>query len=242
MSKRTGQVLSVLFCSLAGGPLLLAQGAAPGQISGQMPGSMQVNHAAVLVQPAATGSPAAGARLRASSLLDQSAAPASITFTGGRLTIQATNSSLRAILTDLQIRTGVKVEGLNHDVRIFGVYGPGNAQEVLSALLDDSGYNVLISGVKADGSPREIDLSARTVAAAAQPGAARTQAADEDDEVEADVQPPPPPQTLSAPAQPGQPNTPPQVKTPQQMLEEMQKLHQALSAGQGQSPAQQPPQ
>ncbi len=169
------------------------------------------------------------------SLLDQSPAPPVIEFTGGRLTIHAANSSLRAILDDLGTRTGTRVEGLGRDERIFGVYGPGNPQEVLSALLDDSGYNVLIAGRKPDGSPREVVLSARAAAAPAPAQtAARTQAADENDDGDVpDTAPYQQPAPFIAPPQqnvppPGQPAAgPQQVKTPQQMLEELQRLRQS---------------
>ncbi len=159
------------------------------------------------------------------SLLQQPAKPASVTFVDGKLSIEAMNSSLRAILNDLEQRTGTRVEGLNKDERIFGVYGPGDPQEVLAALLDDSGYNVLISGQRADGAPRAITLSTRT-ASAAGPGGTKTQASDEDDDAEeapAFVQPPPVPQPQPANAVPAG-NGQPQVKTPQQLLEELQKL------------------
>ncbi len=180
----------------------------------------------------------------ASSLLDQPAAAPVLTYAGGMLTIQAANSSLRAILDAMRDRTGVTVQGLAKDERIFGVYGPGNPQEVLSALLDDSGYNVLISGRKPDGSPREIVLSTRSASAPSAQTAANTQSAQEDDDSEAGEQAPPPPQQgffgmaqgqvgPGAPVQPsnGQPNTPqngqPQpVRTPQQMLEELQRMRQ----------------
>ena len=189
---------------------------------------------------AAAGSRAASP-VRAASMLDQAAQPASIQLVDGKLMIQATNSSLRTILDDLEQRTGTKVEGLSRDERIFGVYGPGNPQEVLAAVLDDSGYNVLISGRKVDGSPREVVLSTRTAAAAAPAAANKTQAADEADDEGAEAAPPqfapPPPQPAPA-AAPG--SGPQQVKTPQQMLEELQKMRLgAAAAGATQAPPQQ---
>ena len=196
---------------------------------------------AALAQTAAVPAPAVPARAavptRPPSLLDQAAAPAVVELNGGQLTIRATNSSLRAILDDLEQRDGVKVEGLSRDERIFGVYGPGNPQEVLSALLDDSGYNVLISGRKGDGSPREILLSTRTASALATPAATRTQAADEEEDADPPeaqpVPPPPPPPSAPGPAA----NGAPQVKTPQQMLEELQRMRQT-AGGQASAPQQ----
>ncbi len=190
------------------------------------------------------GVPASVAQAGApSSLLDQSPAAPVIQLAAGKLTIQAANSSLRAILDDLQTRTGTKIQGLSGDERIFGVYGPGNPQEVLSALLDDSGYNVLISGRNADGAPREIVLSAHAAgppAGATAQGGTRTQASGEDDDSEGETTPVPQP-ALFAPPQPVQPSgastAPPgspqqQIKTPQQMLEELQRMRANPNAGQ----------
>ncbi len=180
------------------------------------------------------------AQAAAPSLLDQPPAAPVVSFAGGKLTIQAANSSLRAILDVLQARTGATVEGFGKDERIFGVYGPGAPQEVLSALLDDSGYNVLIAGKRPDGAPREVVLSARDAAAsngapAGQPTQAAQDADDGSDQAE-QVQPPQPalfgpggvggqgfpqPQPNAQNGQNGQP-----VKTPQQLLDELQRLRQ----------------
>ncbi len=174
------------------------------------------------------------------SMLDQAATPPAIQLIDGKLTITATNSSLRAILDDLQTRTGTKIEGLNRDERIFGVYGPGDPQEVLASLLDDSGYNVIISGVKTDGAPREIVLSTRVATAATGPAQTpRTQAADEDDEGdEASPSQQPAlfgasPAAATANTQQPAANAQQQVRTPQQMLEELQRMRQNGGAAQG---------
>jgi hypothetical protein len=164
------------------------------------------------------------------SMLEQTPQAPIIHLDGGALTIEATNSSLRAILDDLGRRTGTRIDGLGHDERIFGVYGPGNPQQVLSALLDDSGYNFVISGRNPDGSPREIALTTRTAGVVVPAAAAPTQAAQEDDDSDAaDTQAPqplftPPPQQAQPPGQPGNPQ---QAKTPAQMLQELQQLRQA---------------
>ncbi|RRA49698.1 hypothetical protein [Acidipila sp. EB88] len=183
--------------------------------------------------PATAVMPTAPAQPKLLSMLDQPPTPAQIDLSSGRLTIRATNSSLLSILHTLESQTGTKVEGLGRDERIFGVYGPGNPQDVLGALLDDSGYNVLISGRRPDGSPREVILSARTTIA---PGAAAartpTQAAAEDDEQEP-VEQPPVPQPLASPLPAAAASSPQQIKTPQQMLEELQRLRQSATPQQG---------
>ncbi len=163
-------------------------------------------------------------------MLDQAAQPAAVQLEQGKLTIQATNSSLRAILVDLERRTGMHVDGLSTDQRIFGVYGPGNPSEVLASLLDDSGYNVLIAGKLPDGTPRKIELSGKNSAApqtAAQPTQAAQEAAEDDgDDSTAPQQDQPPPPTMTTPAPAAAGANPSPIRTPQEMLEELQKLRQ----------------
>ena len=171
---------------------------------------------------------------QAPSMLQQPAQPATVQLTGGKLTIEATNSSLRAILDDLEHRTGTHVEGLSSDQRIFGVYGPGNPQEVLASLLDDSGYNVVISGKQSDGAPREVELSAKTATAATPQSAGVTQAAQEndtDDDAPTNLFQAPAAQMPAPLPTPNPGANPNQVRTPQQMLEELQRMRQAQQGG-----------
>jgi hypothetical protein len=84
---------------------------------------------------------------------------ATITWDSHGLSIQADNSSLRQILDDVAAVTGAKVEGLGPDQRIFGEYGPGRANDVLSQLLQGSGYNVLMIGDQGQGTPRKVLLT-----------------------------------------------------------------------------------
>ena len=88
-------------------------------------------------------------------------ADASVTWDSRGLLINAANSSLKQILNDVSAATGAKVEGLGADQRIFGAYGPGRARDVLSQLLEGSGYNVLMIGDQGEGTPRQIVLTAR---------------------------------------------------------------------------------
>jgi hypothetical protein len=88
-------------------------------------------------------------------------ADASVTWDSHGLLISAQNSSLKQILSDVSAATGAKVEGLGADQRIFGNYGPGKAREVLSQLLDGTGYNVLMIGDQGEGTPRQIVLTSR---------------------------------------------------------------------------------
>jgi len=137
------------------------------------------------------------------------------------LRIDAANSSLQQILKAVSADTGAKVQGLGADQRIFGTYGPGPARDVLSQLLDGTGYNVLLIGDQGEGTPREIVLSAQPTGPAPV-NAARSMNNDDDYEAEQ-----PPPQPLEPPAfrgpefhRPEAPGTPP--RTPQQIMEELQ--------------------
>ena len=163
------------------------------------------------------------------SLLEQPAVPATVALRDGRLSVTAANASLSQTLRDVAAATGMQIDGISKDQRVFGVYGPGSPREVLSALLDDSGYNVMMVGGLKDGAPRQVVLSARAAgsSAASSSPTTRTQASEDDD----DEAPAPPaeqqqPAMVTPPAgTPGTPGNPAQVRTPQQMLEELQQLH-----------------
>lgn len=86
----------------------------------------------------------------------------SVTWDSQGLRVQAANSSLHQILNEVATTTGAKIEGFGQDQRVFGVYGPGQARDVLSQILTGSGYNVLMVGELGQGAPRQIILSSRT--------------------------------------------------------------------------------
>lgn len=83
---------------------------------------------------------------------------AKIVWNSHGLRIEAANSSLDEILREVSLQTGIKVEGMDGDQRIFGVYGPGPAREVLNSLLDGCGYNILMVGDRGAGTPQRIVL------------------------------------------------------------------------------------
>ncbi len=106
------------------------------------------------------------------------------------LLIVASNSSLAQILKEVSKETGVKVEGMDADERVFGTYGPGPARDVLSRLLDGSAYNVLMIGDRGQGAPRRIVLSpSSTVAAAAQQTASTPPSPPSGEDTAADQEP-----------------------------------------------------
>lgn len=176
-----------------------------------------------------------------SPVLDTPAEPAHIAIKDGKLSIQAKNSSLTDILHQLAKDTGMSIDGLTKDQRVFGVYGPDNPRQVLSELLDGAGYNVLMLGSTESGAPRALQLSIRSNApiAAGQPtNIARQQ---EDDEQEDN--PPPvnfPPAGMVSPRSPMAPpnQAPPHngVKSPQQLLQELEQMRRQQQQQQQQQP------
>jgi hypothetical protein len=149
---------------------------------------------------------------------------ATVVWDSHGLRIDAANSSLAQILQAVSTDTGAKVEGLHADQRIFGTYGPGPARDVLSQLLDGTGYNVMMIGDQGEGTPRQIVLSAQPTGPAPV-NAGRSM--NSDDDYEADQQQP---QPLEQPAFRGgfQPPEPPGAppRTPQQIMQELQQQQQ----------------
>jgi hypothetical protein len=85
---------------------------------------------------------------------------ATVLWNSHGLSVNAHNSSLRQILSDICMDTGARLEGPTPaDVRVFGTYGPGPASEVISQLLNGTGYNLLMIGDQGSGAPRQIVLS-----------------------------------------------------------------------------------
>jgi hypothetical protein len=170
-------------------------------------------------------------------MLQQPAQDAQIVFANGNLSIHADNSSLAAILHQVASNSGMKIEGLGGDERVFGNFGPGTPRDVLADLLVGTAYNQVLLGDLSNGAPRELILSP-TRGGAAAPSAAPQVSANanaEDNEPEAVEAPPPPPQ--EAPAASGQ-QPPPGVRTPQQLFEQLQQMRAAQGRGQ-QQPVQQ---
>jgi hypothetical protein len=154
--------------------------------------------------------------------------PASVVWNGQGLRIDASNSSLLQILNAVSTATGAKVEGLSSDQRVFGAFGPGRARDVLSQLLQGSGYNVIMIGDQGRGTPRQILLSAR--AATNPQSVAKNAPTNNGDDDDADDQPPAPePAPAPIPVHPGFP-----PRSPQQIMQEMQQRQQQMQQQQQQ--------
>jgi hypothetical protein len=159
------------------------------------------------------------------------AAEASVVWDSHGLRINAANSSLQQILKDVSMATGAKVDGMAADQRVFGVYGPGQARDVLSQLLQGSGYNVIMIGDQGEGTPRQILLTQRQ-AVNPQTIARNTPTNANDDENEPEDQP----VNQEPPARPNfPPGAPP--RTPQQIMQEMQQRQQGQQPQPQQNPA-----
>ncbi len=92
---------------------------------------------------------------------DERAKKAQISWDSSGLKVEAENSSLKEILSEITTETGVTIEGLNTDKRIYGVYGPGRARDVLAQLLYGTGYDILMIGEQGPGTPRQVVLTVR---------------------------------------------------------------------------------
>jgi len=105
---------------------------------------------------------------------------ANVVWDSHGLRVDANNSSLGQILNDISTDTGTKLEGpMPGDVRVFGTYGPGPADEVISQLLNGTGYNLLMIGDRGAGVPRQIVLSAAPTGPAPQNNTRNTPADDD---------------------------------------------------------------
>ncbi len=147
---------------------------------------------------------------------------ATVTWDSRGLSISAANSSLSQILKQVCTETGATMEGLNKDQRIFGVYGPGPARDVIAQLLDGSGFNVVMIGDLGQATPRHILLTSRTQGTTKQ-GVNNQQPTESDNDAEPEEQaqqpepPQEPPSPMPAGAAPGVP-----VRSREQMVEDMQ--------------------
>jgi hypothetical protein len=194
-------------------------------------------------KPAVQQAPAAPVPPQPSSLLDQPAQPAQVQFEGGKLSVKADNATLSGILHEISSKTGMKVDGLSGDQRIFGSYGPASPREVVASLLDGLAYNVVMVGRMGNGAPREVILSPRSGGIIQNSPAMVARQVQQDENGDSgdngdDNTPPDMPDTSPLPPRPvnsPEMNAAPQaqseqapasggVKTPQQLLQELQEL------------------
>ena len=89
------------------------------------------------------------------------AGSATVTWTGALLTVSAKGESLRSVLARVARTTGMKVSGGVPDEPVFGTYGPGTVQAVLTSLFDGMSINLLLLQ-GGPGLPKQLTLTART--------------------------------------------------------------------------------
>jgi hypothetical protein len=122
----------------------------------------------------------------APSRFQEPAVPATVTAATNLLTVTADNSSLAQILHQVSSATGMKLDGLGGDERVFGSFGPGAPREVLTSLLNGTSYNVMMVGDLPNGAPRELLLTSRTAGGASAQANANPAATHTDDEATPD--------------------------------------------------------
>ena len=90
----------------------------------------------------------------------QSSQPAQVTYSPGLLEVDADNSSLNQILSEIGRQTGMKITGGVADERVFGKYGPAAPADVLASLLDGTNTNMILRET-ASSAPKELILTPR---------------------------------------------------------------------------------
>jgi hypothetical protein len=216
-------------------------------------------------QPQAASNPAVPAQSTLPATVPTAAPPvtpaqspaqhAKITYADNMIAVTASNSSLNQILHDISRLTGIKITGGVADERVFGNYGPSSTSQVLAALLDGTGSNMLIIDSTGDA-PTELILTPRQ--GGPTPPNPNAQSFNDSDESSEEAPPnpvarpirhqPPSPYTprpipstdgssqtgeTPAPTSVGegtsQPTSPNGIRTPQQIYDELQRLRQQQS-------------
>lgn len=169
--------------------------------------------------------------------------PPQVSFSGGLLTISASNSTLADVLNAVKTQTGAKLEipaGAAQQ-RVAVQLGPGNPRDVLSQLLDGSPFDyILLGSAEQPNALTQIILTRHEGggATAPQPGtpvASAPEPAEDESANEPPAEAQPPPAAPPMPPEPGQQPAPPaaangqqtpanRIKTPEQLLQELQQM------------------
>jgi hypothetical protein len=161
--------------------------------------------------------------------------PATVNLTDGKLTVSAQNSDLTAILQQVARASGMSIEGLGKTTRVFGVYGPGNPRDVLTDLLDGSGYNFVMLGGGNGSAPAKLVLTEKP---AGPPPPANASPADDEDTGDSDIddadQEPLGPGAIPHPSPQFTDNTDPETRA-QRNLERLQQMRQQMMQQQQQA-------
>ena len=159
---------------------------------------------------------------------------AKVSWDSRGLEVEASNSSLDQILRQVAANMGAKLQGLTQDQRIFGTYGPGPARDVLSKLLDGSGYNVLMIGGRDADRPLEVVLSVSPPASPQTAANNRNRSNSEDEEADPppELPRPPPMETPFGNGDSGKPENSQQIM--EDILDRQHKIDQQVQQQQDQ--------
>ena len=158
---------------LLGGGMMFAQLPAPTAAPASAPAATPA--AAAAMPTAAAAMPTAAAPTVVKPAVQPAARPARVVYSGGKIEVDADNSSLRQIFQKIAEATGMKITGSVADERVFGKYGPGAPAEILKSLLGGTGVNLLLKET-ASGVPEELILTPQDGSAAPPPAPAAQQA------------------------------------------------------------------
>jgi hypothetical protein len=183
-----------------------------------------MNHAARQPKPSASTQAAVAppAQEFPTPLIQQPPSQADIHSSPDSLTIKASNASLTQTLQRIADKTGMQLEGVSGDERVFGSFGPGAPRDVLTALLNGTSYNMIMVGSLENGAPRQLLLSAKSNAAPAITAPTPPPPAADDDTSEVPQDDPPQPMPMPPPGRPLMGQGPGgQPRNPQDMLQQM---------------------
>jgi hypothetical protein len=172
---------------------------------------------------------------QAPSMLQQPPTQATIQSTPNNLTIRADNASLAQTLQRIADKTGMQLEGISGDQRVFGDFGPGAPRDVLNTLLTGTGYNIVMIGALDNGAPRQLILSQKKADVPATPQGQQQQQQNspDDDAVDNPPDDQPAQQQMVPPGRRGDDNGGLGARTPQQMLQQLQQIRQQQAEQQG---------
>lgn len=168
--------------------------------------------------------------------------PPQVAYRDGLLTVQATNSSLQALLIAIRNKAGIQFEGLENGApeRVAIAMGPAREADVLATILGGSNFDyVVMERPDSPGIVQRVVLSPKAGTGAVTANAGQTPHPQPDVDEEEDVaaeEPanpqdtavrPPLAQAQSQAPPPQQPQaSPPQPRSSEQMVEEIRKLQQ----------------
>jgi hypothetical protein len=147
-----------LACALTQPDFAQTPGANSSKAAEQQKPAPHKRHRKVKAEPVAQPTPPAVEP----NMLQQPASPATVKSANNELTVTAHNSSLSQILHLVSSQTGMKLDGMSTDERVFGSFGPAAPREVITSLLNGTSYNLIMVGDLPNGAPRELLLSRRS--------------------------------------------------------------------------------